>query len=86
MKEKDKTIWFKRKTYGWGWVPATWQGWVVILIYIVFLFLEVKKLNIIQNSDNSTFMILAPRFIVLTALLMFICYMKGEKPKWSWGK
>ncbi len=24
-------IWFKRKTYGWGWTPANAKGWAALL-------------------------------------------------------
>ena len=30
-----KQLWFKAKTYGYGWYPVTWQGWLVILIYVL---------------------------------------------------
>jgi hypothetical protein len=31
-----KPEWFKRRKYsGWGFTPATWQGWVYILVMIV---------------------------------------------------
>jgi hypothetical protein len=23
--------WFRRKSFGWGWSPASWQGWLVTL-------------------------------------------------------
>jgi hypothetical protein len=32
----DKSsYWFKRKRYGWGFTPATWQGWAVVLGYLI---------------------------------------------------
>ena len=30
-------LWFKAKKYGYGWYPATWQGWLVILVYLTIL-------------------------------------------------
>jgi len=34
-----KPEWFKRRKYGgWGLVPATWQGWAYILVFIVIVF------------------------------------------------
>ena len=29
--EPDKQLWFRAKSYGWGWTPITWQGWAVLL-------------------------------------------------------
>ncbi|MBU1046579.1 hypothetical protein KKH36_02250 [Patescibacteria group bacterium] len=39
-----KSKWFKRRKYsGWGLTPATWQGWVYIIAFII-------PIVIIQNS------------------------------------
>ena len=27
---KKGNLWFRRKKYGWGWTPSTWQGWTVV--------------------------------------------------------
>src|SRR5262245_12007807 len=34
LKDNPEQYWFKRRTYGWGWVPATWQGWLTLLIFL----------------------------------------------------
>ena len=26
--------WFRRKTFGWGWTPAGWEGWLATLLFI----------------------------------------------------
>jgi len=34
-------MWFTMKHHGWGWVPVTWLGWVVIAAligWIVYVF------------------------------------------------
>jgi uncharacterized membrane protein YhaH (DUF805 family) len=77
--EKNKKIWFKRKLYGWGWTPSTWQGWLVILVWAIFF--GVAMLNIDHEwLKNYLFITLS------TLLLIYICYKKGEKPRWQWGK
>jgi hypothetical protein len=25
--------WFRRKTFGYGWTPASWEGWVAMAIF-----------------------------------------------------
>src|ERR1043166_6380357 len=33
-----KQYWFRAKRYGWGWgMPATWQGWALLLGYFVLI-------------------------------------------------
>lgn len=31
--QEDKKLWFGNKRYGYGWVPNTWQGWMLVGIY-----------------------------------------------------
>lgn len=78
-------LWFVRKKYGWGWTPATWQGWLVMFFYL----LGMVKLFLIfggaSQSDSDTLMSLTLPVILWTSLLVYICYKTGEKPKWQWG-
>jgi hypothetical protein len=88
LKDNPKDYWFKAKLYGWGWVPVKWQGWVVILVYTVLIsiFVLVRENSIPGNPDSgSNFLTLALPIILLTTLLITICYKKGEKPRWQWG-
>jgi hypothetical protein len=80
-----KHYWFRRKLYGWGWTPVTWQGWLIIVIYVALITL----LSITINENSSVKEILLT-FIspiaLLTTILIYICYKTGEKPKWQWGR
>ena len=85
----EQKLWFKRKTYGWGWVPVTWQGWAVTIGYVVIvLFLVLNREESIPGNPDSgsNFLVLGLPIVLLTALLIFIAYKKGEKPRWQWGK
>lgn len=33
MARVTKTAWFGPKRWGWGWSPASWQGWVVTAVF-----------------------------------------------------
>jgi len=88
LKDNPKHLWFKAKLYGWGWAPASWQGWLVILVYIglIAILAFMREESIPGNPDSgSNFLTFALPMIILTALLIFICYKKGEKPHWQWG-
>jgi hypothetical protein len=78
----EKQIWFPAKKYGWGWgPPCAWQGWVVIVGFVALLgtagvlFLPGKHFGLWIAS-----------VIILGAALIIICLVKGEKPRWRWGK
>jgi hypothetical protein len=82
LKNNPQGYWFKRKLYGWGWVPAKWQGWLVLLVWVI---LFTFSMIMIEENDHEIGRNLAVTFII-TLILIWICYKKGEKPKWSWGK
>lgn len=84
MNENNK-LWFKRKTYGWGWTPITWQGWVCVLVYILAII--AFALTIDENSSPREVAFTFALPVVLLTLTMFrIGYAKGEKPRWQWGR
>ncbi len=71
-------LWFKRKTYGYGWTPVTWQGWAVIIIWLISFYLVITGVN----SE----LIKLVSILILTGILIFVSYKKGERPRWQWGE
>jgi hypothetical protein len=77
---RDADYWFPAKRYGWGWgPPRRWQGWAVLLIG--FLLLALAMLLLLPHHPIA-FLICV---LVMTLLLLWICYAKGEPPGWRWG-
>lgn len=88
LKDNPQGYWFKAKRYGWGWVPARWQGWCVILAYVALLAtLIVFKEKDVPGNDmsGSNVLTFAVPVVLLTIVLVAIAYKKGEKPRWQWG-
>lgn len=88
IKDNPRSYWFKARLYGWGWTPARWQGWFVVIGYLglILLLILTRESDIPDNPDSgSNFLTFALPIILLTALLFYICYKKGEKPTWRWG-
>jgi len=79
-KENSKGYWFKRKLYGWGWVPIKWQGWLVVIISVAFFTLGIS----IGETDDAPGATLIG-FLIMVTILIFFGYWKGEKPCWQWG-
>lgn len=77
-------LWFKNKKYGYGWTPVTWQGWLVIAIYVasILFFANLAK-NYTATSDIVIGFVIPTG--IFTILLIMTCRIKGEKPKWQWG-
>ncbi|MCX6715203.1 MAG: hypothetical protein NTX72_05330 [Candidatus Uhrbacteria bacterium] len=80
-----KKLWFKAKQYGWGWYPATWQGWLVLLGFLVLDFGNVFRLDVKHGSSPAVAREFFIETIILVIVLIWICYRTGEKPRWSWG-
>jgi hypothetical protein len=81
MQNNESKIWFPAKKYGWGWgLPCRWQGWVVMVIWLVWLL------------GGGIF--LAPHSIgayvayamVLSTVFFIIVFIKGERLRWRWGE
>lgn len=84
MRDNPHGYWFKAKLFGWGWVPVRWQGWAVLALYVVAMFFFAATISARSSAREVAFTFLLPA-AVLTALLIRICYKKGEKPRWQWG-
>jgi hypothetical protein len=79
--ENSNRYWFPAKRYGWGWGPPnTWQGWIVLIFYI----LAVTGLSLKFLPDQHP-VLFAIGILLPTAVMIFICWLKGEPPRWRWG-
>ena len=80
---KEKKLWFKSKRYGWGWYPATWEGWIVLLVYLIVVFVAAA---FVEHHHKANFVPIYVGFILfITLILLYICWKTGEKPRWRWG-
>ena len=82
QRSDKKQYWFASKRYGWGWgLPSVWQGWVTLLIYVgllavvAFIFPPEENLSLFLSST-----------VLLSLILIGVCWIKGEPPRWRWGK
>jgi hypothetical protein len=77
----SRGYWFPAKRYGWGWgLPITWQGWVVL---IAFLCLVVAGSWIFPPGTKLISYI--AYVVAWSFILLIVCWMKGEPPRWRWG-
>jgi len=84
IKDNPEGYWFKRKLFGWGWTPVTWQGLVVTVGYVAALLFFAFTIDE-NSSDREVFFTFLLPFTLITFTLIRICYKTGEKPKWMWG-
>ena len=80
MTEKPK-YWFPAKRYGWGWgPPVTWQGWLVLAIFAGLLL--AGGVLLLPARGHVAFVAYST---LLCVLLVAVCWLKGERPRWRWG-
>lgn len=82
MNSEKPRYWFPAKTYGWGWgIPCSWQGWVVLLVYLALVAMTCFLIDPAKHLKTWIAAIWG-----LSILLVLICWWKGERPAWRWGK
>jgi len=84
LRDNPKGYWFKRKLYGWGWTPATWQGWAVTGVYVLAVFAFAMTIDGNSSNQEVVFTFLLP-LVLLTLAFFRVAYRKGESPRWQWG-
>lgn len=72
--------WFRAKRYGWGWTPVTWQGWATLVGFVAL----VAGATLAFPARKAL-----PAYVAcvvgLTVLLLGVCWLRGEPPRWRWG-
>lgn len=87
MESGSKKLWFKAKNFGWGWYPISWEGWLVTVLFIVLLILHpLLSFSTTEEPTPVELSLFFVRTVIFVALLIFVCYRRGEKPQWRWGR
>lgn len=77
---KTPRHWFRAKRYGWGWgLPCAWQGWAVLVAYLAI----VATVSVLLEGCPD---LLSMTIGAATLVLVGICLIKGEPPRWRWGE
>ena len=84
--DKKQTYWFKRRRYGYGWTPVTWQGWLAVVVFLAIVLSSASILEAAERNTYSSDMLLYYALIAVAVLLLLaISFIKGPSPKWRWG-
>lgn len=81
MRQKNSSVWFPAKRYGYGWgFPVAWQGWVVLAVYLggvmaVLHWLPPRRFPLIGGAA----------LVLATGVLVLVVRARGEPPRWRWG-
>ena len=85
--DRKGSYWFKRRRYGWGWIPVTWQGWLVVAGYLVLVVALAPAFLDAPQADQARELGFFLLFVAMaTGGLIQISLLKGPRPRWRWGR
>lgn len=79
-KKNSKKKWFKAEMYGWGWYPVSWEGWIIISLYMIAISLHFINIEKFAHSTSDALLNFSIPFVITTVFLLIICYARGERP------
>ena len=79
---RERRLWFKAKSHGWGWYPSAWQGWLILGLHL--LAVTVSAVLIAGGGQDSLAVGLLLT-VLSTLAVILLCYRHGEPPRWRWG-
>ena len=81
--EDERELWFKRRRYGLGWTPVTWQGWAVVGVVVAVLVGGAFPAERAGGAAEASYLVVV---VVAVAGLVAITRRKGPTPaRWRWG-
>lgn len=84
---KENKYLMKRKRYGWGFIPTSWQGWLFIALQLAVLLVAASFLP--QKPEQPTTDEKIKFFTIVGLVIVnlgLVTFMAGPKPHWRWGK
>jgi len=81
-------LWFKARSYGWGWTPVTIEGWLVLLAFLAALFISAGVFGycLRMGADVRIATVVFVLWIAfLAGALIVVAWLTGERPRWRWG-
>lgn len=83
----EHNYWFKRRRYGHGWTPVTWQGWAITIVFLaVILGSTALLMSTPQHQISTNLWVYFAIIVVDIAGLIYVARLKGPTPKSRWGK
>jgi uncharacterized membrane protein len=79
-----RKLWFKAKRYGFGWIPCSWEGWLVLIAFVLFQVWNFLRIDSMSHSNSDTLRPFIIQLALSLVVLSFIMSWKGEKLGLCW--
>lgn len=71
--------WFKLNKQRIGWMPISWQGWVLTIAYVAFTIYNFFRIESTSHSTSNMIMNFILQTLIVTGFFSTICYLTAEK-------
>ena len=79
--------WFRPKRFGYGATPVSWQGWLIIALFVAGLVADVTLVPTLFAVRETRRVVSIAGAAVLVAALLWVTLAKGAGPwRWRWGE
>ena len=86
MNAPPRSSWFRPKPYGWGATPITWQGWALVLGYVIAVAVLGTLTFGREHTQPWIWGVFVAVVAVLTLGLLMISRRRTEGDwRWRWG-
>ena len=70
--------WFRLNKWKKGWIPASWQGWILTIAYLAFTVYNFLRIDGASHSVSDTLINFIPQTIIFTGLFSVLCYFTAD--------
>lgn len=83
-----KKYWFKPKKYGYGFFPISWEGYLSIFVFILFLFISAYVNNIFGTEAGlkEGLGFILDVFIIASIFTVLFKHRVEGGLRWQWGE
>lgn len=79
--------WFEPKKYGWGFMPATTEGWLATLVLLTLLLVAMHTNKVLYGvvTPTNTLSFLFDTFMIATVFILVMQSKVKGGLKWRWN-
>lgn len=78
----DERYWFRARTHGFGWTPETWQGWLVVIVWVLMVGATARYSFMGVLANGAGFLSFIKLLLGWSFLFFIIMWKKGEPLNW----
>ncbi len=71
--------WFKLNKWKTGWIPISWQGWLLTIGFIGMTMYNFFRIHQSSQSIFDTLLIFIPQTLIFAGLFSTLCYFRSER-------